>query len=143
MFPFNTGGLPAGFSSSAKFLLKRQDLRRRFAGVWESAPERLLINRSFEYNESVSAVVGIDCLTIFTKIFGAECTTVPLSNDMPHMLVAEGKSMCEITKISYFDVNEQLPLEQVTQVMYLRGRLVYLRKYEVPLGIDICKRDGG
>ena len=83
--------------------------RRGSAGVWESAPERLHIDGSLEHEESVSAVVGVEHLTIRAKVLGTERTAIPLSNDSSHVPVAEGKRMCEIAKISCFDADEQLP----------------------------------
>ena len=79
--------------------------RRGSAGVWESAPECLHIDGSLEHEESVSAVVGVEHLTIRAEVLGTERTAVPLSDDTPHMPVAEGKCMCEVTKISYFDAH--------------------------------------
>ena len=83
--------------------------RRVSAEVWESVPERLHIDGSLEHEESVSAVVGVEHLTIRAKVLGTERTAVPLSNDTSHMPVAEGKCMCEVAKISCFDAHKQLP----------------------------------
>jgi len=61
--------------------------------------ERLDINRCLEHQESVSWVVGIDLLTIGTKVSGAERTTIPLSDDIHLVHVAFDDGMFEVTKI--------------------------------------------
>ena len=65
-------------------------------------PERLHIDGSLEHDENVRAVVRVHHLTICAEVLGTERTAVPLSNDTPHMPVAERKGMCEVTKISCF-----------------------------------------
>jgi hypothetical protein len=75
--------------------------QHRWNPIWVSKNprERLDINRSLEYEESVSAVVGVKLFTICAKVPGAECTAVPLSNDLPVTTVAAHRAMCEVTKI--------------------------------------------
>ena len=120
--------------------------RHESAGVWESAPECLHIDGSLEHEESVSAVVGkvvgIDHFTILTKVFGTEYTAVPLSNDTVHIPVAEGKFMCEVTKISCFDADEQLLYTRPRKVMLHTCRITwYVRRgraaWRRPSGIPI------
>lgn len=65
-------------------------------------PERLHIDGSLEHDENVRAVVRVHHLTICAEVLSTERTAVPLSNDTPHMPVAERKGMCEVTKISCF-----------------------------------------
>jgi hypothetical protein len=76
----------------------------------ENPPKCLRINRSLEHEESVSAVVVLELFTICTKVSGAECTVVPLSNDRPQVPVAAHRDTCEVSmKTRCFDVGEQLP----------------------------------
>ena len=87
--------------------------------------------------------MGLELFTICAKISGAECTVVPLANDLPQVPVAAHR-MCEVTKIRCFDVDEQLSRAREHSLMYLRGHLVtfYLRKdcpVRVQRDIDICK----
>ena len=65
----------------------------------------------------MSTVVGIERLTIYAKVLGAECTAVPLSNDPSpgHVSIAERKAMFEVTEISCFDVDEQMPLHNTSE----------------------------
>ncbi len=147
MFPCNTGGLPAGFSRSAKCLLETLSVshRRGFARLWKSAPERLHIDGRLEHDEKVSAIVGVEHLAICAKVLGTERTAVPLPDDTPHMPVAESKGMCEVTKISCFDAGEQLQHTRASErgyVTYLRDHLIYLQKgclVRVQRDLDICK----
>ena len=79
-------------------------------GTRKNLPECLAINASLDHEESVSAVVCVDFLTICTEVFGAECTAVPLSNDPPSHVpgpVAVHRFMNDVTKICCFDVDEQ------------------------------------
>src|SRR6266702_2356722 len=119
MFPCNTGGLPAGFSRSAKCLLETLSVSHRlgFARLWKSAPERLHIDGRLEHEEKVSAIVGVEHLAICAKVLGTERTAVPLADDTSHMPVAESKGMCEVTEISCFDVGEQLQHTRASEVM--------------------------
>jgi len=86
--------------------------------VWESVPGRLHNDGSLEYEEKVSAIVGVEHLAVCAKVLGTECTAVPLANDTPHMPVAERKGMCEVTKISCFDGDEQLLHTRASKVMF-------------------------
>ena len=54
-------------------------------------------------------VVGVDLLTIGAKVRRAVRTAVPLPNDLAHVLITNRKTMFEVTEISCFDVDEQLP----------------------------------
>jgi hypothetical protein len=93
----------SGFTKKAV----RQHHRR---GVWgKAAPERLHIDGSLEHDENVRAVVRVEHLTIRAEVLRTERTAVPLSDDTAHMPVAERKGMCEITKITCVDADEQLP----------------------------------
>jgi len=63
--------------------------------------ERQVIDTRLEHKESMRSVVGVERLTIGAKVPGAagERTTVPLSDDLPTVFVADDVGMSEATKI--------------------------------------------
>ena len=67
--------------------------------IWDGAPECLHVDGSLENKEDVSIVVGVERFAVRAKVFGAEGTTEPLSDNTHHVPVAKRKGMREVTKI--------------------------------------------
>ena len=78
-------------------------------GTGSNTPERVFIDRGLENKECVRFVVGVDLLTIGAKVRRAVRTAVPLPNDLAHVFITNRETMFEVTEISCFDVDEQLP----------------------------------
>lgn len=64
--------------------------------VWNSAPECLHVHGGLEHKEYMSVVVRVDFFAIRAKVFSAEGTAVPLSNDAHHVPIAKGECMLKI-----------------------------------------------
>jgi len=67
--------------------------------VQNSAPECLHLDGSLENKEDMSIVVGVERFAVRAKVFSAEGTTVPLSDNTQHVPVAKREAMREVTKI--------------------------------------------
>jgi hypothetical protein len=128
----------------------RRRLRENSVSPWvrvvtgkKRAPERVFIDRSLEYKESMSFVVNVDLLTVGAEVHGAVCTAVPLPNDLPHVPVAKCKGMCKIMQVNCFDIDEHSPRHNNDSSTYLRGpnHLTCLRDSlaRVQRDIDTCK----
>ena len=64
--------------------------------VWNSAPECLHVHGGLEHKEYMSVVVRVDFFAIRAKVFSAEGTAVPFSNDAHHVPIAKGECMLKI-----------------------------------------------
>jgi len=71
--------------------------------VRNGAPESLHVDGSLENKEDMSIVVGVERFAVRAKVFGAEGTAVPFSDDTQHVPVAKRKAMREVTKKGYND----------------------------------------
>ena len=67
--------------------------------VRKGIPECSHIDGCLEHKESVSVIVGVEGFAFRAKIFSAEGTAVPLSDDAYHVPVAKRKAMRQVTKI--------------------------------------------
>ena len=57
------------------------------------------IDGGLEHKEDVGVIVGVERFAFRTKVFGAESTAVPLSNNTYHVPVAKREAMRQVTKI--------------------------------------------
>jgi len=65
----------------------------------KGAPECLHIDGGFEHKKDVSVIVGVERFAFRAKVFSAEGTAVPLSDNAYHVPVAKRKAMRQVTKI--------------------------------------------
>ena len=83
----SVGNMPA--------LIRIYEMKR----VRNPAPECLHVDGSLENKEDMSIVMGVERFAVRAKVFSAEGTAVPLSDDTRHVPVAKRKAMREVTKV--------------------------------------------